>query len=322
MNCKACLAIIAVSLFLGLNAPLSGQTSRSKNTSAASATSTQAPVRGAKPSQSAGNSRSSAGRRTSSSGTPHRKELTPTATVDTTKSHPLTKVPLNSLDSAVILKHINDARFHMSGVNRVPLPPGLVSNTENGGRVLRTFDNRTYELRFDGSLSRFWHGDTLAEYRKDGTPSLIHTQDVTMVRGTREQFYFDSQLPGGTHVVGWGPHEGYVERVVPSGGGRYMQRTYLVRGRQITAVFHTVDFNGVTLALYVPQRRYRPAFYTSVERKWPRGLHFGWPLLNENWAEPYRQHFRREYPSFSSWLADYLFAGILQAEFVSSPQTI
>src|SRR5581483_8558794 len=295
MNCKACLAIIAVSLFLGLNAPLSGQTSRSKNTSAASATSTQAPVRGAKPSQSAGNSRSSAGRRTSSSGTPHRKELTPTATVDTTKSHPLTKVPLNSLDSAVILKHINDARFHMSGVNRVPLPPGLVSNTENGGRVLRTFDNRTYELRFDGSLSRFWHGDTLAEYRKDGTPSLIHTQDVTMVRGTREQFYFDSQLPGGTYVV---------------------------RGRQITAVFHTVDFNGVTLALYVPQRRYRPAFYTSVERKWPRGLHFGWPLLNENWAEPYRQHFRREYPSFSSWLADYLFAGILQAEFVSSPQTI
>jgi hypothetical protein len=187
--------------------------------------------------------------------------------------------------------------------------------------VLSTFDKRTYELRTDGSIFRYWkNGNTMAEYRKDGTPSLIHTQDLIVVRGVRGEVYFEAQLSGGTRVVGWGAHDGYVERPLPRGDGHYVQRTYSVRGLQTTAVFHIVDYNGMTLATYVPERYYGSAFYAWAERNWPRHMHYIWPWLNEKWAAPYRLHFGREYPSFGSWIVDFLVAGMLQTELVTTAQ--
>lgn len=326
MNCKTRSAAALVAVFLGAQWVLSAQQATTGTSSTAPAKPAQAPAHAAKPAAPPANSQSSSGQPSPGAGHARILQEYPTGRDHTAPDHfsrpgSLKQAPLNASDSALVLRNLNTARSHLSGVNRAPLPPGFIFNAENGKRVLSTFDNRTYELMADGSVSRYWHGNTMAEYRKDGTPSLIHTQNLIMVQGVHGEMYFEAQLPGGTRVVGWGAHEGYVERPLSRGDGHYVQRTYLVGGRQITAVFHTSSYKGVMLAAYVPERRFGPAFYAWAEHNWPRHIHYKWPWLNERWAAPYRKHFQREYSSLAAWVEDFLLAGILQTKLVGSPPT-
>lgn len=226
-----------------------------------------------------------------------------------------TREPLSASDSSMILRDLNAARSHMSAVNRAPLPLGRVSNGERSTHVISTADHRTYEVRPDGSLVGFWHGNTVGMYRSDGTPWLIRTQDMTIMRGVHGEARFESQLSGGTRVVGWGRHEGYVERPLLRGDGHYVQRTYFMNGHQMTAVLHTRSYQGLTLATYVPDRHYGPAFYEWAAHNWPPHARYAWPWLHEEWAAPYRRHFEREYRDSAAWIADYILAAILQMEF-------
>jgi len=225
-----------------------------------------------------------------------------------------TREPLSASDSALILRDLNAARSHMSAVNRAPLPLGRVTIGERSTHVISTADHRTYEVRPDGSLVGFWHGNTVSMYRSDGTPWLIRTQDMTIMRGVHGEARFESQLSGGTRVVGWGRHEGYVERPLLRGDGHYVQRTYIMNGHQFTAVLHTRNYLGLPLATYVPDSHYGPAFYEWVARNLPPHAHYAWPWLHEEWAAPYRRHFEREYRDSAAWIADYIFAAILQME--------
>ena len=59
------------------------------------------------------------------------------------------------------------------------------------------------------------------------------------MRGAHGETRFESQLPGGTRVVGWGGREGYIERPLPGGDGHYVQRTYVMNGHQVTKRYST-----------------------------------------------------------------------------------
>jgi len=214
--------------------------------------------------------------------------------------------------AANILHDLNVQRSQMQGINRAPISVGTISLHENGIRVIATPDGHRYEVRSDGSIASFRHGNTAAAFRPDGTPRLIQAQGMTISRGPHGEEHFDAELPSGERVVGWGSHDGYVERPLSRGDGHYVQRTYVLGGRQITGVYRTFDYHGTTLAQYVPDWRHSPAFYAWASRFWPEGIHYAWPWRNEAWAAPYRHHFDREYKDLAAWLADYLLAATLQ----------
>jgi hypothetical protein len=135
---------------------------------------------------------------------------------------------------------------------------------------------------------------------------------MTIARGLHGEQKFDAELPAGERVVGWSSHDGYVERPLLRGEGHYVQRTYVSGGRLSVGVYHTFLYQGMTLARYVPDQRYSPAFHAWAVRPWPGGIHYSWPWRNEAWAAPYRHHFDREYRDLAAWLADYLLATTLQ----------
>ncbi len=213
---------------------------------------------------------------------------------------------LDSPNAAHTLHELNAQRSHMSGINRAPIPVGAVSLRENGMRAVAAPDGRRYEVRSDGSVATFRHGGTVATFRPDGTPRLIQVQGMTIAHGQHQEGHFEAQLAGRERVVGWGSHGGYVERPLPRGDGHYVQRTYILGGRQTTAVYRTFDYHGITLAHYVPDRRYSREFYDWAARPWPAHLHYRWGFRDQAWAAPYRHHFNREYRDFAAWLADYL----------------
>ncbi len=223
-------------------------------------------------------------------------------------------------DSIRMVGELNVARSRMTGINRSPLPVGQISYSRRGLPVISTADHRQYEVRPDGSIAGFWHGSTTAMYRRDGTPWLIHSGGMSIVRGTQGEELFETRLPSGARVVGWGNGQGYIERPLARGNGTYAQRTYVMGGRRVTAVFRSYSENGRTVEKYVPAQKYPPAFYTWVARRWPQHAHYRWPWIREPWAAPYRLHFEREYPSFADWLADYVFAGMLEMQYENGNQ--
>jgi hypothetical protein len=137
---------------------------------------------------------------------------------------------------------------------------------------------------------------------------------MTIARGHHQEGHFEAQLSAGERVVGWGSHEGYVERPLPRGDSHFVQRTYIYGGRQTAAVYRTFDYHGITLAHYVPDRRYSKEFYEWAARPWPAHTHYMWGFRDQAWAAPYRHHFDREYRDFAAWLADYLLVTTLWQE--------
>jgi hypothetical protein len=220
--------------------------------------------------------------------------------------------------AAHMFNDLNVQRSHMQGINHFPIQVGTISLRENGTRVIVNPGGRRYEIRPDGSITSFRHGNTAAAFRPDGTLRLIQAHGMTIARGLHGEEHFDAELPGGERVVGWGSHDGYVERPLQRGDGHYVQRTYVLGGRRITGVYRTFIYQGMTLARYVPDRRFSPAFYAWALRPWPGGIHYAWPWRNEPWAAPYRHHFDREYRDSAEWLADYLLATTLQQSQASS----
>jgi len=148
-----------------------------------------------------------------------------------------------------------------------------------------------------------------ASFGRDGRPSFVRDakRGITMNRASNGVRQVVSVRPDGARVVSYGMNRGYVERQVRPG---YVQRTYVMGGRQYVTVYRTYSYNGVVYQRYVPAVYYQPGFYMWAARPWSAPISYDWGWNAQPWYGAYPGYFTpaRVYSDAALWLTDSLLA--------------
>jgi hypothetical protein len=185
--------------------------------------------------------------------------------------------------------------------NLTPPPGGRVfgANGRTGPTVVRTSDGGTLRRSSDGRV------------REVRTPSgMVIRHEPLGVRRV------EVVRPGGRVIVSTG-RTGYVQRPLVFGGGTYVQRTYIVRGRPEVRVYRPLHYGGLVVNVYRPVRYYPAPLYTWAYSPWYRPVYYSWGWGGRPWYGYYGGWFT-PYPVYNSpslWLTDYLIASTLEAAY-------
>lgn len=174
----------------------------------------------------------------------------------------------------------------------------------------------------NGQATRFSKPGMDARFGRDGRPSFVRDdkRGVTINRAPNGVRQVVSVRPDGARVVSYGMNRGYVERQVRPG---YVQRTYIMGGRQYVTVYRTYSYNGITYQRYVPAVYYQPRFYAWAAAPWRGPVSYAWGWNVEPWYGYYPGYFTPT-PSYSNaalWLTDFVIAENLKLAYENQQQS-
>ena len=194
------------------------------------------------------------------------------------------------------------------GTNRFQRPDGTATVAHP--------DGRRWEVGSNGQATRFSKPGMDARFGRDGRPSFVQDakRGITINRASNGVRQVVSVKPDGARVVSYGMNRGYVERQVRPG---YVQRTYVMGGRQNVRVYRTYSYNGVVYQRYVPAVYYQPAFYAWAGNPWSSPISFSWGWDAQPWYGYYLGYFRPSpvYSDAALWLTDFLLAENLRMDY-------
>ena len=202
-----------------------------------------------------------------------------------------------------------------SGTNRVPRPDGSATITHA--------DGRKWEVGSTGQVTRFSKQGMEARFGNDGRPTFVRDdkRGVTITRNPKGVREVVSSRPGGIRVVSYGMNRGYVERSIPGRPG-YVQRTYVMGGRQYATVSRTYSYRGIVYQRYVSAVYYQPRFYAWAATPWPAAVAYSWGWNADPWYGYYAGYFvpAPAYPNAALWLTDFLLAENLRLNYENLQQ--
>jgi hypothetical protein len=206
--------------------------------------------------------------------------------------------------------HLNEARLHMDGINRRPLPRGEMILHDNGRMVIRADAHRDFHLRPDGSIRAFRRDDARLRYGFDGRVHAFHDPHFDVRRGPRGDFRVYSRGPDRRFLVNMGPHRGFFEHPVAFRGRSYVRSTFVDHGRVSVRVYREFPYHGVVLRRYVPGVRYTPAFYGWAARPFPAPAPYHWGFVGGPAYTAHVGYFAvaPAYPAPTDWAADFMLA--------------
>ena len=112
---------------------------------------------------------------------------------------------------------------------------------------------------------------------------------------------------------------GYVQQPYMYRGREYAHRTYYDNGRAYDRYYNRYQYHGVYVYGYAPMYYYHPAFYGWAYNPWYEPVPYAWGYMGTPWFGFFGGWFRPApvYPSASVWLADYLLAQSLEANYAA-----
>ena len=111
----------------------------------------------------------------------------------------------------------------------------------------------------------------------------------------------------------------YVQQPYMYRGQEYGHRTYYYNGRAYDRFYNRYSYHGVYVYGYAPAFYYAQAFYGWAYNPWYTPIPYAWGYVGTPWFRLYGGWFTPApvYPSASVWLADYLLAQSLQANYAA-----
>jgi len=199
-------------------------------------------------------------------------------------------------------------------VTREPMQPQRPNVERSRGanppdpRVRQPQASRTFTTRTGDVI----HRDSSGQVRQ------VRTNTGTVVyRPPNAPRRVEMQRPGGRFVVTGAPGHGYVQRPVVVRNTTIIKRTYIYNGAPHARLYRPRMYNGVSLAIYMPVRYYRPAFYSWVYNPWPGPVRYSWGWSGRPWYGYYGGYFA-PYPVYASpalWLTDFMLGAILESAY-------
>jgi hypothetical protein len=215
---------------------------------------------------------------------------------------------LNQKGSAMALDHVNEARLHMSGINRMPLPPGRVIVAGSGHMLLHSNDGRDFRLRPDGSLAGFRRGEQSARFGFDGRVHAFHDNHLEARREEHGGWHVIARRPDHSILVSTGFHRGYLERPVFLHDRPFLRSTYVAGNHVSVRVYGVYSYHGVELHRYLRPVAYTPAFYGWAARPFPAPSPYRWAVVSSPAyvAEAAYIPVEPVYPAPANWLTDFM----------------
>ena len=227
---------------------------------------------------------------------------------------------LSRAGSQSVLRQVNSARVGLNGVNRQPIPPGVVTRHPNGVLSVSASEGRHFTVRPNGTLSSLSVRGQVASFRADGHLARLHTGRMDVVYSSRGGRTVILHGPNHTLIVSTGPHRGYVQRDIVLHGRRFLERTVIVGRTHTVRLYGTYTFHGMVLTYYVPHYYYAPAFYGWAYYPWVSPVAYAWPWLAAPWYEAYGPYFTPSpvYVGPYDWLTDYYLSQTLEEEYAQA----
>jgi hypothetical protein len=226
--------------------------------------------------------------------------------------------PLTSAGSQSVLHQVNLARASLAGVNKRPVPQGLVAVHPDGKLTVSAASGRQFDLRPNGTLASFRKPGENATFRENGYLASLHTPALNITRGPHGQRTIVTERADHSRLVSMGPHAGYLQRTVVRGGHSYIQRTYVSGGVRSSHLYATYNYHGLVLDHYIPAYTYAPAFYGWAYYPWDSPAAYAWGWQSTPWYWQYGGYYYSPWATYLSgayWLTDYYLGQTLAAAY-------
>jgi len=226
---------------------------------------------------------------------------------------------LSRAGSQAVLNRVNSARVGLTGINRRPIPPGVVTQHPNGVLSVSASGGRHFTLGPNGTLRSLSVHGQVASFRADGRLARLHTARMDVVYSPHGARTVVVHGPNHRLIVSTGPHRGYVQRDVILHGRRFVERTVIVGRVRTVRLYGTYTFHGVALTYYVPHYYYAPAFYGWAYYPWVAPVAYAWPWVAAPWYATYGTYFvvSPVYVGPYDWLTDYYLSQTLAEEYAA-----
>jgi len=204
-------------------------------------------------------------------------------------------------------------------LDAAPVSSPEATDTESHGGTTYTAKNGTeFRTGKAGNLvSLKTRSGTEARFGANGKVVSIRSGGFTIRYGARGSRMVETLIAYRRHVVSYGEHRGFVERMFPRGDGLYMRRTHLVNGRSYAVMYRCFPYRGAWYCVYMPGYYYAPGFYGWAYNPWAAPVTYAWGWAGDPWYRFYGGYFA-PYPAYadaSLWLTDYALAENLQAAY-------
>lgn len=190
----------------------------------------------------------------------------------------------------------------------------------NDDRPGRTFGNAPDSRPRQSQPARAYTTRTGDVIHRDSSGQVrqVRTNTGTVVyRPVNGPRRVEMQRSGGGVIVAAAPGRGYVQRPVVVRNTTIIKRTYVYNGAPHARLYRPRMYNGVSLAVYMPVRYYRPGFYSWAYNPWAQPVRYSWGWYNRPWYGYYGGYFS-PYPVYASpalWLTDFMLAAILESAY-------
>jgi len=208
-------------------------------------------------------------------------------------------------------------------VEREYTAPVIVSRP-GGGKSVTSAAGHTTTFNPGGKKTGFeTNTGTNANFDRNGYIKTIHSRSgMTISHGAHGERQFETRRADGGRVVGFGHGRGYAEHTYVRAGHPYMRRTYLSGGRRYAYAYRGQYWHGHPYYVYVSPYYYGPGYYGWAYDPWGAPVAFNWGWGAAPWYGFSSYYFAPApvYNSAALWLADYLLAANLQAEYEARAQ--
>jgi len=205
-----------------------------------------------------------------------------------------------------------------------PYKEPIIVNRPGGGKSVTNGAGHTTSYNPAGKKTSFeTNSGTKANFDHNGYIKTIHSRSgMTINHGAHGERHFESHRPDGGRVVGFGHGRGFTEHGYVRSGHPYMTRTYFSGGRRYAYAYRGQYWHGRPYYLYVSPYYYGPAYYGWAYDPWGTPVAFNWGWGAAPWYGFSSYYFAPApvYNSAALWLADYLLAANLQAEYEARAQ--
>jgi hypothetical protein len=214
---------------------------------------------------------------------------------------------LTASGSASVLHDVNSARSNLKGINKSPIPAGVVTTHGDGSLTVKSADGRQYGLRPNGTIASYTSQGKTVAFRGNGQIRSIHTPTMDITHNSLGQRTVIMRRPDNSVLVSTGPRSGYVQRTITQNGRPLVLRTYVSGVTSHTQVFTTYSYHGMVLNEYVPGFYYPADFYGWAYYPWLAPVPFAWGWAGEPWYAYYGPYFAasQAYANAAQWLTDY-----------------
>ena len=225
---------------------------------------------------------------------------------------------LTHVASEKVVSQLNTSRVSLSGVNKRPLPRGLVTVQASGRLTLAASAGRQYSLRPNGTLASFSGPRSLsANFATNGQLRSVQTAKMKIQYGASGGRTVTKQLSNSSTLVGFGPHSGYLQQTILRNNATWVQRTYVAQNSTFVRMYSPYSYRGVGLMAYTPGVYYAPAFYGWAYYPWNASVAYAWGWSGDPWFAYYGSYFAPlpAYASSTLWMTDYILGSTLAAAY-------